>query len=117
MTTVHTFRNDDELAGESNRILAFFGILLSNVASFGILFFWLTGAVHLWRSNGGQINLLALDGLPLLLFWALPFVVLASLAAWLLYLARLDLPALALAAAPIGLTIIYYLWLVVMRGV
>ena len=116
MTTVYTHPHNEELAREGNRILAFFGILLSNIGSFGIMFFWLIGAIHLWQRNGGQVNLLALDGFALVLFWALPFVVIVSLAAWLLYLARLDLPALALAAAPIGLTVLYYLWLVLARS-
>ena len=116
MTTAYSHTYDDDIAGEGNRILSFFGILFSNVGSFGIMFFWLIGAIHLWTGNGGQINLIALDGLPLLLFWAFPLVVIVSLAAWLLYLARLDLPALALAAAPIGLAVLYYLWLVLARS-
>ena len=115
MTTVYSQAHDD-IAREGNRILTFFGILLSNIGSFGITFFWLTGAIHLWQTNGGQINLLALDGLSVVLFWALPLIVILSLASWLLYLARLDLPALALAASPIGLTVLYYLWLVLLRS-
>jgi hypothetical protein len=111
MTTVDTLRNDD-IAREGSRILGFYGVLLANVASFGILFFWLTGAIHLWSGNGGQIALLGLEGFALLLFWAYPVVALLSLAAWLLYLARLDLLALGLAGAPLALSVLYYLWLV-----
>ncbi|HEX7003073.1 MAG TPA: hypothetical protein VF168_02670 [Trueperaceae bacterium] len=115
MTIVYSEAHNDEIAREGNRVLTFFGILLSNVGSFGITLFWVMGAIHLWQTNGGQINLLGLEGLSLVLFWALPLVVVVSLAAWLLYLAKLDLPALALAAAPIGLTVLYYLWLVLLR--
>lgn len=115
MTTASSLRYD-EIEREGNRVLSFYGILLSNVGAFGILFFWLTGAIHLWSGNGGLINVLGLAGLPLLLFWLFPVVVLLSLAGWLLYLARQDLLALGLAAAPIGLAALYYLWLVVARG-
>lgn len=115
MTSVASQPSNDDIARESNRILTFFGILLSNAGSFGIAFFWLIGAIQLLRGDSAHINLLYLEGLPLILFWALPVVVVLSLASWLLYLARLDLPALALAAAPIGLTVLYYLWLVVAR--
>ncbi|MEX2534869.1 MAG: hypothetical protein WD273_04635 [Trueperaceae bacterium] len=116
MTTVHSRTYDNEVERDGNRVLGFFGLLLSNIGSFGILFFWLIGAVHLWSGNGGQINLLGLDGFALVLFWSFPVVVMLSLAAWLLYLARLDLPALGLAAAPIGLAVLYYLWLVIARS-
>lgn len=115
MTTAHSNGHDHDIARESTRILTFYGILLSNLGSFGILYFWMTGAVQLLTERGGPINLIYLEGLPLVLFWALPVVVVVSLASWLLYLARLDLLALGLAAAPIGLTVLYYLWLVVAR--
>lgn len=105
-----------ETERDANRILSFYGLLFANLGSFGILFFWLMGAIHLWSGNGGQINTLGLSGLALTGFWVYPIVVIVSLAAWLLYLARLDLPALGLAAAPIGLAVLYYLWLVLIRG-
>lgn len=117
MTSAYHQRHEDEIAREGYRVLTFFGILLSNIGSFGILYFWTTGAIQLLFEVGGHLDLLNLDGLPLLLFWSLPIIVIVSLAAWLLYLARLDLPALGLAAAPIGLTVLYYLWLVVGRSV
>lgn len=102
---------------EGARILGFYGVLLANLASFGVLFFWIIGAMHLLTGNGGLMNELGLDGLALVLFWAYPLVVVLSLAAWLLYFARLDLPALAVAGSPVGLVVLYYLWLVMARGV
>jgi hypothetical protein len=111
MTTAISGRHD-ETEREANRVLSFYGILLANAGSFGILFFWLLGAIHLWTGNGGQINLVGLEGLALVAFWVFPLLVVLSLGGWLLYLARLDLPALGLAGAPIGLAVLYYLWLV-----
>lgn len=105
----------DRSEREANRILAFYGVLLANLGSFGILFFWLIGAINLLTGNGGQITLLGLDGIGLVAFWTFPVVVVLSLASWPLYLARLDLPALGLAGAPIGLAVLYYLWLVMGR--
>lgn len=114
--TVADTRRHDETEWEAMRILSFVGVLLGNLASFGILFFWLTGAIQLLTGNGGMMLLLSLEGTSLVLFWTLPLVVLASLAAWLLYLWRLDLPAVGLAGAPVALVIAYYLWLVLLRG-
>jgi hypothetical protein len=115
MTTTEA-AHDYDTEREAIRVMGFFGVLLANVASFGILFFWLIGAVLMLTGNGGQLLLLGLDGLALVLFWSLPLVVLVSLAAWFLYLARLDLPAIGLAGAPIALTVLYYLWLVLLRN-
>lgn len=114
MTTVEMGLSDQS-EREANRILGFYGLLLANLGSFGILFFWLTGAIHLWTGNGGQVTLLGLDGLALIAFWVFPLIVVLSLASWFLYLARLDLLALGLAGAPIGLAVLYYLWLVMAR--
>ncbi|MEX2542473.1 MAG: hypothetical protein WD314_11720 [Trueperaceae bacterium] len=116
MTTAE-LGTSDQSERESNRVLGFYGLLLANLGSFGILFFWLIGAIHLWTGNGGQVTLLGLDGLALVAFWVFPVVVVLSLASWLLYLARLDLPAFGLAGAPIGLAVLYYLWLVMGRGI
>lgn len=114
--TIAETRLHDETEREAVRVLSFFGVLLGNLGSFGILFFWLTGAIQLLSGNGGQILLLGLEGVGLVLFWAFPLVVLISLAAWVLYLGRLDLPAVGLAGAPVALVVAYYLWLVLLRG-
>ena len=110
MTTASTYdyRASEQMAP---RILTFFGILLSNGGAFFVLF-WSMGAGHLLTNNGGLINLLQLEGIMLTLFWAYPVVVVLSLSAWLFYLFRMDKIALPIAAAPIGLFVIYYLYLV-----
>ncbi len=111
MTTASTYdyRASEQMAP---RILTFFGILLSNGGAFFVLLFWSMGAGHLLTNNGGLINLLQLEGIMLTLFWAYPVVVVLSLSAWLFYLFRMDKIALPIAAAPIGLFVIYYLYLV-----
>lgn len=99
------------------RTAAFYGVLLANIGSFGILFFWIIGTVLLVTRNGGHVFLLQLDGLERWLYFAYPAVVLVSLGAWLLHLLRLDRAALALAGLPIVAAILYYLYLVSFRPI
>ena len=98
------------------RTVAFYGVLLANIGSFGILFFWLIGSILLVTRNGGQIFLLELDGVDRWLYFAFPVVVLVSLGAWLLHLLRLDRAAVALAGLPIVSAVLYYIYLVSFRS-
>lgn len=99
------------------RTAAFYGVLLANIGSFGILFFWIIGTILLLTRNGGQIMDVALDGFTRTLYFAYPIAVIVSLAAWLLHFAKRDRAAVALAGLPIVATLLYYLYLVSFRTV
>ncbi len=100
----------------SERVMAVYGILAGVGGSLFIALFWTIGAVLLITNNGGLLTQLDLRGAWLWLFYAYPFVTLlcAALAA-LLYMFRRHLEAAGIAAAPIGLVVLYFLALNVLR--
>ena len=70
-------------ANENDRTLTFFGILAGHLGSFGVLYFWLTGAILLFTGNGGQlVEIVRFSGTERLLYLGYPVVVLLSLFSW-----------------------------------
>lgn len=101
---------------ENDRTLTLFGILGAHLGSFGVMYFWLTGAILLFTGNGGQIvEITGLNATERLLFLAYPAVVLVSLLAWVFYFLKRDLPALGLAGLPVVYAVLYYFYLNTVR--
>lgn len=96
---------------ENDRVLTVFGMLGAHLGSFGVLYFWLTGAILLFTGNGGQlVEMVHLTGTERLLFLAYPLVVLLSLFSWVFFAMKRDLLALGLAGLPIVCTIVYFFY-------
>lgn len=110
MTVAYDAHHHD--APDEGQALGFFGIALANLLTFGILYFWIMGAVLLVTQNGGLIVELGLTGTLRTLYFAYPVIALLSLTCWLFYLARREIAALLVAGTPIALATLYYLWLV-----
>lgn len=105
--SVQQWRND--------RALVVFGMLAAHLGAFGVLFFWLMGAILLFTGNGGQILDLQFTDLERTLYLAYPVVVVLSLGAWGFYALRRDLPALGLAGLPVVLAVAFFIYLVSFR--
>ena len=115
-SAVNTQATTNGEAVDNERVLALFGVILAGIGSLGILFFWSMGAIGLLTNDGGQILDLRLAGIWLTLFWALPVVVLVSIAGAIgLFALRRHKEAVGLAGLPIIATIAYYLALVQLR--
>ncbi|HLR46039.1 MAG TPA: hypothetical protein VK092_02700 [Deinococcales bacterium] len=97
---------------ENDRVLTVFAMLGAHLGSFGILYFWLTGAILLFTGNGGQLLEIAqLSGTERLLYLGYPVLVLLSLLGWVFYALRRDLLAIGLAGLPIAGAVLYFFWL------
>lgn len=101
---------------ENDRALTVFAMLGAHLGSFGILYFWLTGAILLFTGNGGQlVEMVHLGGTERLLYLGYPVLVLLSLFGWVFYALRRDLLAVGLAGLPIVGTVLYFFWLNTVR--
>jgi hypothetical protein len=108
-----------------DRTLILYVMLVAQVGTLGILFFWAMGALLQLTQNGGQINSLRLDtigpgflqfGFGRIAYFSYPVVAFgASTISWLLYWHRRHLPAVAFAGFPVVGTVLFYLTLVVYR--
>ena len=115
-SAVNTQATTNGEAVDNERVLSLFGVILAGIGSLGILFFWSMGAIGLLTNDGGQILDLRLTGIWLTLFWALPVVVLVSIAGAIgLFALRRHKEAVGLAGLPIIATIAYYFALVQLR--
>ena len=115
-SALNTQQTKPDEAADNERVLALYGIILAAIPSLGILFFWAMGAIALLTGNGGQILDLQLSGLWRTLFFALPVVVLVSLAGAMgLFALRRHREAVGLAGLPIVATLAYYFALVQLR--
>lgn len=95
------------------RVLGLLGVLLTQVAGLGLLVFWAMGAVLLLTNNGGQLTELGLSGLARTFYLLYPvFLVVFSALGWLLFWLRRDLLANMAMAAPVGLMVLFYLYLI-----
>lgn len=95
-----------------DRVLSLFTALALQLAGFGLLLFWTMGAVLLLTRNGGQFVELNLSGWTLTYYWLYPaFLLVFSLVGWLFFWKRQDLLATAALSAPVGLMLLYYLFL------
>ncbi len=104
-------------AGENDRVLTVFGMLAAHLGSFGILYFWITGAILLFTGNGGQlVEITRLSGLERTLYLAYPAVVLVSFLGWAFFAMRRDLLALAVAGLPVVCTVLYFVYFNTLRG-
>jgi hypothetical protein len=122
LSAVAIYGSDNPLSGQdgveqarNDRVLVVYGMLASHLASFGVLYFWVMGAVLLFTGNGGQILDMELGDTERLLYLAYPAVVLISLAAWGFYALKRDLVALGLASLPVVLAVAYFIYLVSFR--
>lgn len=99
-------------ANENDRTLTFFGILAGHLGSFGVLYFWLTGAILLFTGNGGQlVEIVRFTDTERLLYLGYPVVVLLSLFSWAFYFMRRDLVAVGLAGLPVVCAVVYFFYL------
>lgn len=104
-----------EVSG-NDRILTVFLMLGAHLGSFGVLFFWVAGAVLLFTGNGGQlVELARLEPTERLLYLAYPAVVLLSLVGWLFFARGRDLPAIMLAGLPLVCAVLYFFYLNTVR--
>lgn len=93
----------------TDRTLALYGFLFGALGTFAVLFFWIISTVLLLMNNGGTIIDLALTGWWRTAYFAYPVVALGAAAlGGVLFLVKRDLMAVAVAAAPVGLTMLYY---------
>lgn len=100
----------------NDRVLTVFGMLAAHLGSFGVMYFWLTGAILLFTGNGGQmVELTLLTGVERWLFLAYPAVVLISLFGWVFFALKRDLMALGLAGLPVVYAILYYFYFNTLR--
>ncbi len=100
----------------NDRVLTVFGMLAAHLGSFGIMYFWLTGAILLFTGNGGQlVELTRLSGVERWLFLAYPAVVLFSLLGWAFFAMKRDLLALGLAGLPVVYAILYFFYFNTLR--
>lgn len=101
---------------ENDRTLTLFGILAAHLGSFGVLYFWITGAILLFTGNGGQIvEIVNFTATERLLYLAYPAVVLLSLFSWVFYFLRRDLMALGLAGLPVVYAVVFFFYLNTVR--
>lgn len=101
---------------ENDRALTVFAMLGAHLGSFGILYFWLTGAILLFTGNGGQLlEIVHLSDTERLLYLGYPVLVLISLGGWGFYALRRDLLAVGLAGLPIVGAVVYFFWLNTVR--
>lgn len=101
---------------DNARVLSVYGIILGIGGSLFVMLFWAMAAVLVITNNGGLITELNLQGAWLWSFYAYPFVaLLASAAAVFLYMARRHLEAVGTSFAPIGLLVLYFLALHLLR--
>ena len=108
-----------------DRTLILYVMLIAQVATLGILFFWAMGALLQLTQNGGHINSLQLDtigpgflhfGLGRILYFSYPFVAFgASAIGWFLFWHRWHRPAVLFCGFPVVGTVIFYLALVLFR--
>jgi len=113
VTTDQTTYDD---AVDNERVLSLYGIILAGIGGLGILFFWAMGAIGLLTNDGGLMLELQLTGLWRTLYFALPVVVLVSLAGAVgLFALRRHKEAAGLAGLPIIATLAYYFALVQLR--
>ncbi len=98
------------------RVLSVYGMILGIGGSLFVVLFWAIGAALLITDNGGQINELALRGAWLWLFYAYPFVALIFSAVSVgLYMLRRNLEAVGASMTPLGLVVLYFLALHLLR--
>lgn len=98
----------------TERTLSLYGYIFAAIGAGGILFFWVIAAILYATGNGGLIVQMELPGLWRTAFLSYPIVaVVALVAGAILWFARRDLEAVAVAGAPVGLTVLYYLLLTV----
>lgn len=101
---------------ENDRTLVIFGLLGAHLGAFGILYFWITGAILLFTGNGGQlVELMQPTQVERWLYLAYPAVVLLSLFSWVFYALKRDLMALGLAGLPVVAAVVYFFYLSVGR--
>ncbi|SRR5690554_5244398 len=99
-------------ATDNDRVLTVFGMLGAHLGSFGILYFWLTGAILLFTGNGGQlVEIARLNNVERILYLSYPVVVLLSLFGWVFYAMKRDLMAIGLAGLPVVCAIVYFFYL------
>lgn len=99
-------------ATDNDRVLTVFGMLGAHLGSFGILYFWLTGAILLFTGNGGQlVEIARLNNVERILYLSYPAVVLLSLFGWVFYAMKRDLMAIGLAGLPVVCAIVYFFYL------
>lgn len=116
MVSTATGAHSSHSAGENDRVLTVFGMLAAHLGSFGILYFWLTGAVLLFTGNGGQlVEITRLSDLERTLYLAYPVVVLVSFLGWAFFAMRRDLLALATAGLPVVCTVLYFVYFNTLR--
>src|SRR5699024_8869739 len=107
---------DSEAQQANDRALTVFGMLGAHLGAFGVLYFWLTGAILLFTGNCGQlVEITRLSDVERVLFLAYPAVVLLSLVSWVFFALKKDLVALGLAGLPIVCVIGYFFYLNTVR--
>lgn len=115
-SAVNTRQTNHDDAGDNERVLSLYGIILASIGGLGILFFWSMGAIALLTDDGGLMLDLRLTGLWRTLFFALPVVVLASIVGAIgLFALRRHKEAVGLAGLPILATLAYYFAMVQLR--
>lgn len=115
-SAVNTQQATHDDAVDNERVLSLYGIILASIGALGILFFWSMGTIGLLTNDGGQILDLRLTGLWRTLYFALPVVVLVSVAGAVgLFALRRHKEAVGLAGLPVIATLVYYFALVQLR--
>ncbi len=95
-----------------------YGWVLMLLGGGGLLFVWVIAAIGLLTGDAGTIVLLELEGAWRVVFLAYPFVFLVSLVlGGALVALKQDLASLAVAGAPVVLSVVYYLGLLYLRPV
>lgn len=95
------------------RVFTLFNALALQIAGLGVLLFWTMGAIFLITGSGGQINHMAFSSLGRTLFFLYPVALaIFSLLGWFLFYIRRDLLAVMTLSAPVGLVVLYYLFVV-----
>lgn len=101
---------------DNERVLGVYGLIFGALATLGILYFWIMGAVLLLSGNGGLLTELGITGTWRWLFMAYPFVALLSLVLGvaLFMFGRIKEGVGMTFLAPTGV-VLYYLALVILR--
>ncbi len=95
-----------------------YGWIAALLASGGLLFFWVMGAIDLLTGEGGLILQLRLEGIWRMLFLAYPFVfVIALVLGAVLVALRRDFESIAAVGAPVVLALLYYFALLYLRPI
>ncbi|MFO7543941.1 MAG: hypothetical protein R6W77_00430 [Trueperaceae bacterium] len=101
---------------DNERVLGVYGLIFGALATLGILYFWIMGAILLLGGNGGLLTELGITGTWRWLFMAYPFVALLSLVLGvaLFMFGRIKEGVGMTFLAPTGVAL-YYLALVILR--